>query len=128
MCCWINSISLLLGRATHTRRHACTLDARLGVLHPGIEPWLEEHGHVSAWHKTWGRLVDDDGTLTVPMSYSGAYVGNSGATGVPLLTPHTCARLSLSSTLVPYRGPLPPPCPTRVRVCVRFSVGVALGK
>ena len=121
-------ISLLCERAAHTFRYARSLDDRLSILHPGIEPWLEEHGHVPEWRSTWGKLMGESGdACALPRLYAGARVGNSGARGVPLLATHTCARLATSSTVVHYRGPLPAPCLTRVHVCVRLSVGVALG-
>ena len=120
-------VSLLQDRANHTFRFAGEQDNNLAILHPGIEPWLLEHGHVAEWQKAWSSLVGSDGQLQLPRRYDAARVGPSGGLGAPLCSPHVCLRLGLTVSTVTYRGPLPRPCPTRVHVCIRLSVGLVLG-
>ena len=112
-------VSLLQDRANHTFRFAGEQDNNLAILHPGIEPWLLEHGHVAEWQKAWSSLVGSDGQLQLPRRYDAARVGPSGGLGAPLCSPHVCLRLGLTVSTVTYRGPLPRPCPTRVHVCIR---------
>ena len=117
---------LLSQRAVHTLRLSQELDDNLSILHPGIEPWLEEHGHVAEWSQAWGPLAPD-GRLALPPTFDLAPVGCGGGCGAPLLPAHVSSRLTLSSSRLAYRGPLPAPCPQRVHVCLRLSVGLRLG-
>jgi hypothetical protein len=91
-------VNFLQTRATHTHRLALELDGRMAILHPGIEPWLEDHGQVFKWLEAWGPLLGT-GTglvLSLPCSLDQAHVGNTGTLGVPLPL-HILPRLSLSS-------------------------------
>ena len=64
----------LRSRACHSLRLAQALDDRLTILHPGpgYAAWLEEHGHVRTWEKTWSNLTAPDGTLRTPACFSDA--------------------------------------------------------
>ena len=102
-------------RAAHTRRLSKALDDNLIILHPGIDEWLEIHGHCAAWQKAWGAIASWDGLL-IPESFDQAPVGNSGGCGAPLVDAHVASRLCLTTSY-----------PHRVTVRLRLSVGLKLG-
>ena len=108
--------ALLSERSRNTHRFAVQSDGVIRILHPGIEPWLLEHGHVVDWLHAWRRLSDKDGNLAIPRTLSDARVGCTGITGVSSLPVHVCPRLSLAS--LPRLGP---------RVSLRLSVGRVVG-
>ena len=98
----------------NARRHATELDDRLIVLHPGIEKWLTEHGHVATWEKHWLPLSLAADIDTAP-------VGPTGSLGVSHLCLRVLPRLSLCPVLAP-----PPGCPG-IRVRLTLSVGRLVG-
>ena len=121
-------IAMLRDRVKHTYTYACAQDDNLAILHPGIEEWFAAgNGNVFEWRKKWSAIADEHGNLQLPTSLNTATIGNSGSRGITLAQPRVCARPTLLVTTIPYRGPLPRPCPTRIHVTIRLSVGFPLG-
>ena len=110
-------IHLLSQRLSHTHRHALALDDNLTVLHPGIEPWLLEHGHEAEWHTHWDALCGPNLGLSLPSCIDDAPVGCTGALGtshLPLLVlPRLFVRPSIRNQ------------PARVHL--RLSIGRRVG-
>ena len=124
-------MSNLCSRACHSLRLAQALDDRLTILHPGpgYAAWLEEHGHVHTWQKTWSSLTTADGTLRVPLRFADARVGPTGSNAVPSLPVRVVSRLSLffSPASPPVLGPHPRRLGYLTRVRVSLSLGPVVG-
>ena len=116
-------VSNLQARASHTFKLASALDGRLTILHPGIEEWLAEHGHVVEWQQRWKALLaptprPDGLLLSLPSTLSHATIGPSGALGPDLIPIHVL------TTLTTLR---PPGRHSSPHVHVRFSIGRKVG-
>ena len=95
--CYAHVISLLASRLSHTRGFASDEDDNLARLHPGIEPWLADHGNLFDWHKEWDPLTHPQYPLALPLTLDEAPVGSTGAMGVNHLRLLVLPRLSVIS-------------------------------
>ena len=95
--CYAHVISLLASRLSHTRGFASDKDDNLARLHPGIEPWLADHGDLFDWHKEWDPLTHPQYPLALPLTLDEAPVGSTGAMGVNHLRLLVLPRLSVIS-------------------------------
>ena len=110
-------VNLLYTRSDHTYRLARHLDDHLTILHPGIAG-LDEHGSIPRWMKEWDLSIVAATAALLPSRFS------SARTACRPAAPHVSTRLTLTTRATPRTGPHPRPCPYRIHISLRLSVGL----